>query len=143
MLVEINNTTRNKIDKKLVKRVTELFLKQNKLLKKEVSIAFVGDRKIKSLNRLYRKKDQVTDVLAFEGEDDPWSSTGTSFLGEIIICYEQIKRQAERFSGSIDKELVFILVHGLLHLLGYQDKTELDKRKMKRAGEKFIKTIKL
>jgi len=130
-MVEINNKTRSKIDLGLIRKITEKFLKYYKLKGKEVSIAFVGDKTIKKLNKKYRNKNYVTDVLAFAGEND--------YLGEIVIDYAQIKRQAKRFSGGVKKELIFILVHGLLHLLGYEDKTEKDRQEMERLGEEFIK----
>ncbi|MBU4347150.1 rRNA maturation RNase YbeY, partial [Patescibacteria group bacterium] len=60
------------------------------------------------------------------------------FLGEVIIDYAQIKRQAREFGSGVNDELVFILVHGLLHLLGYDDKTEKGAKEMERLGEKFI-----
>jgi len=132
-MVEINNKTRSKIDLGLVRKTTEKFLKYYKLKGKEVSIAFVGDKTIKKLNKKYRGKDNVTDVLAFVGENN--------YLGEIVIDYAQIKRQAKRFSGGVKEELIFILVHGLLHLLGYEDETERGKKKMERLGEEFINNV--
>ena len=129
-MVEINNQTKNKIDLKLTKQVAEKFLAYYKKEKKEVSIAFVGDSAIKKLNQEYRHQDKVTDVLSFTGEGD--------FLGEIIVDYAQIKRQAKEFGKKINEELVFILVHGLLHLIGYDDKTEKGRLKMISLGEKFI-----
>ncbi|MFC1678104.1 rRNA maturation RNase YbeY [Patescibacteria group bacterium] len=129
--IEVNNITRSRIDLSLIKKVTQAFLKNYKIKNKEVSIALVGDKRIKDLNKAYRSKDQVTDVLAFPGEDE--------FLGEIIINYAQIKRQAKKFSKCTREELIFILVHGLLHLLGYTDKTENDREKMLKLAENFIK----
>lgn len=99
----------------------------------ELSIAFVGDKIIRDLNKVYRGIDKTTDILTFSGED--------KFLGEVIIDYAQIKRQAKKFNNSIKKELIFILVHGLLHLLGYDDKTEKGRLEMEEMGEEFIKVI--
>lgn len=129
-MIEINNKTKSKIDLALVKKTAEFFLRVYKKKKYEISIAFVGDRVIRKLNRNYRKIDKVTDVLSFPGEG--------IFLGEVIIDYAQIKRQAREFGSSVNDELVFILVHGLLHLLGYDDKTEKGAKEMERLGEKFI-----
>ncbi|MCG2691057.1 rRNA maturation RNase YbeY [Candidatus Parcubacteria bacterium] len=129
-MIEINNKTKSRIDLNLVKKIADNFLKTHKNRNCEVSIAFVGDRVIRKLNRNYRKIDKVTDVLSFPGEG--------IFLGEVIIDYAQIKRQAREFGSSVNDELVFILVHGLLHLLGYDDKTEKGAKEMERLGEKFI-----
>ena len=131
-MIEINNKTRSKIDLILVEKIAEEFLKFYKIKSKEVSIAFVGDTVIRRLNKKYRGYDRITDVLSFKGEEE---------LGEIIIDYSQIKRQAKKFSGTVKEELVFILVHGLLHLIGYRDDTENGKRKMEGLGKKFIKVI--
>ena len=129
-MVEINNKTRSRIDLSLVKKVVEKFLKYYNI-KNDISIAFVGDVTMRRLNKTYRSREEVTDVLAFPGEDD--------FLGEIIIDWAQIRRQASRYDLSEKKELIFVLVHGLLHLLGYEDKTERERREMIELGEKFLK----
>ena len=105
-------------------------MKYYKLENKEISIAFVGDKTIRELNKKYRKINKVTDVLSFSGEDD--------FLGEIVIDYAQIKRQARKYSENINEELKFILIHGLLHLIGYEDKEENERKKMEEIGVGFI-----
>jgi len=130
-MVEIFNKTKNKINLKLVKTAAEKFLKAHKKEKHNLSIVFVGDKKIKELNKKYRKKNKITDILAFDGDGD--------FFGEIIINYAQIRRQAKLYNNSVQKELIFILIHGLLHLLGYGDETEKERKEMIRKGEGFIK----
>ena len=131
MKVEINNQANYKIDLKLVKKVIAVFGRVYKINNKELSLAFVSGAKIKKLNFTYREVNQATDVLSFPGEGD--------YLGEIIIDYNQIKRQAGEFKNSAEKELIFILTHGLLHLIGYDDKTDKDRKKMIKLGEEFIK----
>lgn len=133
-MVEINNRTKSKINLILIKRVAEKFLRRYKKHDYEASIVFVGDSVIRRLNKTYRSKDKITDVLAFRGEG--------KFLGEIIIDYAQIKRQAPKFSGNTQKELIFILVHGLLHLIGLKDKKAKGKKEMERAGQEFVKKLK-
>lgn len=131
-MVEIINKTRSGIDLKLVERVTQKFLDLIKD-RRDVSIVFVGDKRIQDLNKTYRRKDKVTDILSFDGDKD--------FFGEIIIDYAQIKRQAKVFSKNVKDELVFILIHGLLHLQGYDDMTERGRVEMEKLGEKFVKKI--
>jgi probable rRNA maturation factor len=132
MKIEINNRTKEKIDLKLVKKVISVFGRFYKINKnKEISVALVGDDEIKKLNFTYRGINQVTDILSFAGEEN--------FLGEVVIDYSQIKRQAGDFKNSASQELIFILAHGLLHLVGYDDKTEPEREKMIKIGEKFIK----
>ena len=134
-MVEINNSTRTKLPITKVKKAAEGFLKMKKLGKKEVSIAFVGEKKMRDLNKIYRNKDYVTDVLSFDGEG--------SYLGEVIINWQQIKRQAKKLGKKNEDELIFILIHGLLHLIGYDDKSEKDKEGMIELGEEIIKKLKI
>jgi len=128
--VEINNKTRTKINKKLIENIVIIFLKKYHKTKKDISIAFIGDRKMKELNNSYRKINKTTDVLSFEGDDD--------LFGEIIISLSKIKKQAKSGKKSFKEELIFILVHGLFHLLGYDDETEKNRLKMIKLGKTFI-----
>jgi len=144
MKIEINNQTKHKINLKLLKKIIKAFGRAYKITNKEVSLAFVGDAAIKKLNLTYRGLNKTTDVLSFsplnsaEGNLIGQAGDGDNF-GEIIINYKQIKRQAGDFKNSAEKELIFILVHGLLHLAGYDDKTEKERVAMVKKGEKFIK----
>jgi probable rRNA maturation factor len=104
------------------------------LLKREKKSAFVNvilcdDFKQRELNRNYRKLDRVTDVLSFVW-DEP------DFLGEIYIAECQIKRQAPLYGNSYYKELKRVLVHGLLHLCGYDHHSKAE-RKIMREKEYF------
>jgi probable rRNA maturation factor len=148
-MVEINNKTRSKVDLILVRKVAEKFLKLNRKQNYNISIAFVGDGVIRKLNKVYRGKDKVTDVLAFtdvstttRNVTDGIGDGEKKFLGEIIINYTQIKRQAKQYGNSVKEELIFVLVHGLLHLLGYDDETRKERRKMERLSKEFIGKIK-
>src|SRR3989344_6454660 len=81
-------------------------------LKQDISLALVSPALMKRLNRVYRAKDQVTDVLSFNIDND-------LVLGEVIICPEQASRQARSRRVSYQSELKLLTVHGILHLLGY------------------------
>lgn len=134
-MIEINNRTRSKIDFVLIEKIVNLFLKHYKQETKDISIAFVGDLAIRQLNHQYRGFDKKTDILSFCGDDDD--------LGELVIDYAQIKRQSKKFSNSEEEELIFILVHGLLHLIGYEDDTDEGMQEMEDLGYKFIKKYNL
>jgi len=131
MTIEINNRTDHKINLKLVKQVVREFARVHKIGRKEISIAIVRDAEIEKLNKTYRQKSEPTDILSFAGEDN--------FFGELVIDYDQIKRQAGQFKKTAEEEMIFILVHGLLHLLGYNDETEKARLKMVAMGEEFIR----
>jgi len=136
-MVEINNQTKSQIDLKKIKLIAEKFISASRYKKTSVSIAFVGDAVMQKMNKATRGYDKPTDVLSFPEEVE----TRKEFLGEVIIDYAQIKRQAKDFSDSTEEELIFILVHGLYHLLGYDDATESGKIKMEKLGKKFISNL--
>jgi probable rRNA maturation factor len=131
--LEINNRANYKLDSDLIKQIISKFAVAYKIKNKNVSLALVGDEEIKKLNKIYRGLNTPTDVLSFAGEGD--------FLGEIVIDYNQIKKQASRFDNTAEQEFNFILVHGLLHLLGYNDEKEKDKKEMIRRGEEFVRKL--
>ncbi|HUT96399.1 MAG TPA: rRNA maturation RNase YbeY [Candidatus Paceibacterota bacterium] len=140
--IEINNLTRKKIILGFLKKVAEQILSLNKLgiknLKKfsELSVAVVGDKEMIKLNKKHRNRNYTTDVLAFD--------YGLQFggQGEIIICLDQAKRQAKELNNVLKEELSILLVHGMLHLAGYDDKTKKDFNKMlKKQKEVWQKII--
>ena len=88
----------------------------------DVSVALVDDAYIQVLNHEYRGVDQPTDVLAFPMEDG--GSSGEPALGDIVISLERARDQARQFKHPIRREVALLAVHGLLHLLGYEDDTE-------------------
>ena len=93
----------------------------------EVSISFITADEIRALNRDYRGKDSATDVLSFPVSSDLAIGDG-HFLGDIAICLDVAKQQAIDYGHSLERELSFLVVHGLLHLLGYDhvtDETEM------------------
>lgn len=102
----------------------------------EVAVAVVGDRKIRSLNRQYRDHDAVTDVLSFgydEGEGEYDVNADADIirqLGDVVICLPQVKRQAKRRGRAVRTEFALMVVHGTLHLLGYDHETMAEERRM-------------
>ncbi|MGD8786639.1 MAG: rRNA maturation RNase YbeY [Phycisphaerales bacterium] len=132
-MVSVNNRTKSSINLGLVKKIAAAFLKKYRKTGFDLSIAFVGDKTIRNLNNRYLKKDSVTDVLAFPGDE--------GFFGEIIINYAQVKRQSKHYSKSVKDELVFVLVHGLYHLYGYGDRSKEEKDRMDKLSKKFIKEL--
>jgi len=136
VLVEVSNRTRRTVNRRLISAVIEKFLTVHRLPRAQVSITVVGDYLMRRLNRQWRGRDRVTDVLSWREQDGP--SVQPDFLGEIIIDWPQIVRQARRQGASVKDEFIFILVHGLLHLIGYDDKEESQARQMERLGRRFI-----
>lgn len=90
-------------------------------LKYEVSVSFVSDEEMRGLNMKYREKDAPTDVLSFPAQEMP---AGKVFsMGDIVISTETAARQAEEIEQSLERELAFLTVHGVLHLLGLDHAT--------------------
>ncbi len=108
----------------------------------EISIAIVGDQTIRRLNKTYRRHNQVTDVLSFS-ESDRQGKPSSSYLGEIIICYPQARRQAKTANHSPQKEIQLLLTHGFLHLLGYDHETASEAKVMERLENEIMqRTVK-
>ncbi len=89
----------------------------------EISVRFVDNEQIKELNREYRDIDKATDVLSFplgeNGVYDHNPSSGAALLGDIVISMQRAMEQAEEYGHSLDREVAFLTVHSMLHLLGY------------------------
>jgi probable rRNA maturation factor len=87
-----------------------------------LSVSFVGDRRMRGLNRRFRHKDRTTDVLAFafrEGRAPHGFSRAAAHLGDVVIALPAAQRQAKAGSRSVDEEIITLLIHGMLHLCGY------------------------
>ncbi len=113
----------------------------------EVAIVLSDDQKIRKLNREYRDMDSPTDVLSFAYQgDNPWEPDyddpfpGEDALGDIIISLERAKLQGEEFGHSLVRELGFLVVHGLYHLLGYEHQ-DPEGEKLMRAKEEEILSL--
>ncbi|ANX12950.1 rRNA maturation RNase YbeY [Fictibacillus arsenicus] len=110
----------------------------------EVSVTIVTKERIQEINSEYRQKDAVTDVISFAmeemGEDETEIIGGeeTRFLGDIIICLDVAKEQAEEYGHSIEREMGFLAVHGFLHLLGYDHLNEKDEKAMFGRQEEIL-----
>lgn len=99
----------------------------------ELSVTFVDKDEIQEINKTYRDKDKVTDVISFALEEDEPEITGLDMprvLGDIIICTDVANEQAESYGHSFERELGFLALHGFLHLLGYDHMNEADEQEM-------------
>ena len=105
-----------------------------RLKKAELSVVFVGSRKMKLLNSRYRGLRKVTDVLSFPLADENLPSA-FDVLGDIVICIPEALSQAKHFQVTFYNELLRLLVHGLLHLIGYDHEADtIERRRMERKG---------
>lgn len=110
----------------------------------EISVRFVNDEIIRELNRDYRNIDRSTDVLSFplgeNGEYDINHDTGAKILGDIVISMEHAVMQANLYGHSLQREIAFLTVHSMLHLLGYDHEVEGIERVRMREKEEAVLT---
>jgi probable rRNA maturation factor len=109
----------------------------------EISILLLDDPQIRDLNREYREKDKPTDVLSFPMRDESSGNVQPQLLGDIVISAETAEKQAGQKNYSLYRELCFLLIHGTLHLLGYDHETSKrdEKQMQKKEAEIFDRII--
>jgi len=106
-----------------------------------VSVVFVDDDEIRELNHRFRGVDAVTDVLSFQlgSGTDPWQGVEQeSYLGEIVIAFDRARSQAVEYGHSLDREVMYLAVHGLLHLLGYDHVDKKERLQMRQVEERIL-----
>jgi len=156
-MIEVNNLTDISVDKDFLKKISQIILKGEKKKNKDLSIALIGQSRIKELNKKYRKKNKTTDVLAFSAQETQNLSDETlshlhhislifpsACVGEVIISLEEVKKNTKKFQTTFKKELIKTLIHGILHLLGYDH--EKGEQKAKEMEDKqnyyFLESLK-
>mgnify|MGYP003586948509 FL=1 len=111
----------------------------------EVGVTFLDDAAIQELNRDYRDKDRPTDVLSFalnEGDEPKIiDAPEEELLGDILISLETTARQAEEYGHSLERELAYLTVHGMLHLLGYDHEEPADQAEMRLEEEAVLAAL--
>ncbi len=125
-MVEINNRTDYEFDFNDLKSLIRKALPEGAKL----SVAFLEPAEIQKFNERYRDKKGPTDVLSFE--------EGGEYLGEVLVCPQIVESQAEKHNLSFDREIRRVLIHGALHILGYDHKEERDKKKMRDKEEELL-----
>ena len=135
----IFNTTNEKIDTTELYDIIEFACKHLNIENPLLNIVIVDNKRIREINREYRGKDSVTDVISFAFEEvDDVRTNDFRFLGEIYISYERAKEQAEEYGHRVRREFSYLAVHGLLHLLGYDHMNEEDKKVMRSLEEEIL-----
>ena len=107
----------------------------------DLTILIDTPERIQTLNRDFRGVDRVTDVLTVPAWEGEISLSADGYLGDIMICYERAQEQAEEYGHSLLRELSFLAVHGVLHLLGYDHMTEADERVMREKQTAILERI--
>ena len=130
-----------------MKEAGEFLLSEESIdaVRAEISLTFVLPEEIKSLNAQYRGVDSVTDVLSFpqfEATDD-LPEAGEICLGDVVICEDRVKEQADEYGHSYEREFIYLFVHSLLHLLGYDHMEDEEKAAMRNREEAVMNQLDL
>jgi len=134
-----------RVDKKTILRVVRHVMKAEGRNAKSLSVVLTDNRHIRDLSNEYLGRDAVTDVISFPLEDPEWPDghhgPNGSINGEIIASAERAYHQAQAIHGNPEAELLLYIVHGLLHLVGYDDRTEEDARRMHAREDALLQEL--
>lgn len=141
--VDYQEGVKQVLDRKQAENVALFVLEREGVTQKELSITFVDDAYIRELNRLYRHKDEPTDVLSFcqQEEGDQTFPTQEGLLGDIIISVETLKKHSEYFTVEVEQECTRLIMHGVLHLLGYDHTTNEQSEPMLKRQEELVEAF--
>lgn len=132
---------KNTISKVEIKKIVSLCLKQTKIEAKNVflNVSFVNSETIKKINLKYRGKNTTTNVLSFENKEN--NKNDMLFLGDIVLSYEEIKREADMFNKKFKDRLYHLFIHGILHLLGFDHLKEKERKEMEQLEINILKNF--
>ncbi|MEI6627371.1 MAG: rRNA maturation RNase YbeY [bacterium] len=142
---EISQSVKSPVNGNWLKTIVKVFASVLKIKSGYFSLAFISAEEMRKLNYSYRGKDKVTDVLSFEEFNDIPTDDKQRFLGEVIICPDQLKKQAKEYGVSIKAETARLLVHGLVHLMGYdhENVSQKEEQKMVTLEQKILVKLKV
>ncbi len=134
------------LDQDFLKRAVRAVLKKEKKTDSKIEIIFLSRHQIEKLNFNYRKKKEPTDVLSFDrlsfDRANQFPLEDKNYLGELVVCLPYVKKNAKKFKESLKKELARVLIHGILHLLGYNhEKGGKDFKTMMAKQEKYLLSL--
>lgn len=134
----INDQRCYKLPKKQLKNLCVFILKSHDIKNTEVSVLFTDNKRIRELNKKFRRKNKVTDVLSFYEERNKGMALSASYLGDIVISIETARRQARVYKQTVIHEIRLYVIHGLLHLFGHRDYTKKEKQAMNILQETLL-----
>jgi probable rRNA maturation factor len=144
MKIRIEKSQDNiRINRRRIRLVLTKLLNNFNCSDKEVSLIFVNDEMIQSLNKQYLNRDRPTNVLSFSLREGEFSHINPQLLGDIVISVDTAQKDAARGGFSVEQEIDFLIIHGLLHLLGYnhESTTEAETKKMRRKERELMKLL--
>jgi probable rRNA maturation factor len=135
-MTNLINQSKVRMPKSFVLEVDSFIRRRLKIpVKRELTIVFLDPTPAKKLNKTYRKKDYATDILSFEGATP-------QDLGELVICPQVLQKQAKEHDLSFKAELAYMLIHGVLHLLGYDhERSAKEAKKMFQIQDQLFDSL--
>ena len=130
--VDLHNKSNIDLDQESIRRLLELVLSDNKHQAAEINIIITDDDSLRLMKKEYFDQDVYTDIIAFNIDEDP-------FEGELYISHDRVSDNAKKFDQTFEGELKRILIHGTLHLCGFDDQTKEDKSRMTSMEEDYLK----
>ncbi len=103
----------------MIRKLARTILRELNHPDKEIGILFVDDRQIRDLNQKYLKRDHPTNVISFPMAQGKFPEINPQLLGDVVISVETARREAQESGLSLEEEIAFLLIHGILHLMGY------------------------
>lgn len=116
-----------------IKNLLQKIIKKEKHKVSDIKLIFCSDAYLLEINSKFLKHHTLTDVITF-----PLSEPGKPLCADVYISIERVKENAKKFSVSFQSELLRVLIHGILHLCGYKDKTQTEKNEMRRLEEYYM-----
>ena len=142
MEILISNRQNISINLELIKNLSLFVLKEEKAnIKTEISFSLVKPLEMRQLNKQYRNKDEATDILSFVFNED--KKPFNNLLGDIVLCPEEIQVRALKNQLTFDKYFQLLIVHGVLHLLGYGHESDSGAKVMSDTEEELLKKYQL
>ncbi len=145
-----NKVNYTRVMQKTILNVANAVAKMAKISKNtELSILIVDNSYMQELNFIYRNQNRPTDVLSFamnelaDDEPNPGTEGEVNVLGDIVISLEQAELQSQAYNHSLERELGYLVTHGMLHLLGYDHETDAERELMRNLEEKIMAKVKL
>lgn len=138
-----NSQNKIKIDQRKIRSTVLKILKNLDCADKEISLSFVDNKNIKQLNKQYLGKDKATNVLSFSLQEGEYGDINPQILGDIIVSVETAQRDALYGKLTIVQEIDFLIIHGILHLLGYnhENTTKRETNKMRQKEKELFTAI--
>tara|TARA_B100000900_G_C20367267_1_gene628856 strand:- start:336 stop:752 length:417 start_codon:yes stop_codon:yes gene_type:complete len=113
----------------------EDFILGEKKFAKEINFIFCNDNYLQKINEKYLQHTELTDVITFD------HSQKEKLIGDIYISTERVKENASKFNTTFKSEIARVMIHGILHLIGYDDKSKIEKKRMREMENKFLKMV--